>query len=368
MFQGYSRRAGVFLPVVVALLLPLSFTGCGNIANLDRKIVAEFRGENIRRADLRQTIYDMTDEERPLIQNRQDLLDALNGHIDEEIKADLAKKLRKSKELTVQREQARMIYFAKNPEYLDLDKITDPSIMGFSKRDLRALQAEIEFGIDDEMELLYREAAVRYHIQKLIDAGNIKIDDNQFAVEYERRKSSLYTFEFIDFIGVRIPNGTGAREDIIQARRRLDEGEPILTVVESYIERDRAFGMRAAFENNPSKVHFRPFWFNVTGCKTGDVLGPLLLPAYEEQSAGSNGEMVAVSQPESWVVFEVQEHQDRREMTLEEAKSVLAIPILRQRVMDRFREEYGVVIYPDNLWYPEGIGDQYKDFMIVTKS
>ena len=265
------------------------------------------------------------------------------------------------------REQARAIYFAKNPEFVDIDGMTDPSVMNISQGELAALQAEMEFGIDDELEILYREAAFQYRIQEYIDSGAAKIEPDEFAAEYERQKKSLVTFELVDFIGIRIPNARGAQQEAAKARRRVDDGESFDDVLQSYMKINGEFGMRAAFENNPSKPRFQRFWYSVTGCKKGDILGPVFLSSYEEVGMGPDGKETSRSQPDAWVVLEVLEHRAPREKTLEEAREDLMIPILARKVIDKMRSEYGVVVYPEGLWRPEGYGDQFKGSMIRTK-
>jgi hypothetical protein len=355
------------LTFLAAVGLIFASGGCGRIADPNRKVIAEFSGEKMRRSDLKKIIREMSDEERPLIQSRDDLIDTLNRHINESIKAEVAKGLRLEKKITVHRDQARAIYFAQNPEFVNVASVVDPSVMDLSEIELVALQAEMEFGIDDVEEILYREAGFQYRIQEYIESGGATIDPVEFAAEYELLKKSLVTFELIDFIGIRFPNARGAQEEAQKARERIDAGERFDDVLQSYMAINGEFGMRSAFENNPSQPRFRRFWYSVTGCATGDILGPVFLSSYEQVELDAAGNEVTQRQPDSWVVLEVLEHRAPRLKTIDESREQLMMPILARKVMENMREEFGVVVYPEGLWRPEGYGGQFEDSMIRTK-
>lgn len=348
------------------LMISLICPGCFMIADPNRKVVATFEGEPIRREDLKQVIREMPDDERPLIQSREVLLDTLNDYLNTRIKAAEARILRIDDKLEVDREQARQIYMAKHPEYRTIENATDPTGIGISKSDLIALQADMEFGIDEEMQKLYQEAALEYRTQEYIEAERPKITDEEFEAEYERSKESLKTFEVIDFIGIRFPVAPGAQQEAVKARKRIDDGESFDNVLESYLEINPNFGVRAAFENNPAKTQFVQFWYRVTGAKQGDILGPVYLPEHDQVRETADGQLQSVRQPNAYVVLQVIESIPARTKTLEEAKPDLAVPILRDRVMEQLRAEYGVEVFPDELWRPEGYGDQYKNSMIKT--
>lgn len=357
--------AGIVSALTVTILV--SSGGCGRIADPNRQVIANFSDETLRRSDLKKIIREMTDEERPLIQTRDDLLDTLNHYINESIKSDVAKELRLAKKINVPREQARAIYFAKNPEFVGVASVVDPSVMDITQNELVALQAEMEFGIDDEMEILYREAGIQYRIQEYIASGEAEIDPEEFSVEYELRKKSLVTFELIDFIGIRFPNARGAQEEARKARGRIDAGESFDDVLQSYMKANEQFGMRAAFENNPAQPRFQRFWYSVTGCEKGNILGPVFLASYEQVGMDEEGNEITRKQPDAWVVLEVLGHRAPRFKTLDESREQLMMPILARKVMDNMRDEFGVVVYPDGLWRPEGFGDQFKGSMIRTK-
>ncbi|MFP6583803.1 MAG: hypothetical protein VCD00_14785 [Candidatus Hydrogenedentota bacterium] len=365
MFEKF-RIPGIILVIVMSGWLVITVGGCGAIADPDRKVIANFEGEKFRRGDLRDVIREMSDEDRPLIQTRDDLVETLNDHLNKQILIMEARELRIEEKLEVSREHARRIYFAKHPEYVNVEKMTDPSVMGISQNDLMALQAELEFGIDDEMELLFQAAAFEYRVQHFIETAKPKIEEWEFEDEYDARKESLFTFETVDFIGIRFPLGPGAQKEAVKARGRIDAGEPFQDVLRKYLALSPDFGIRAAFDNNPTKMRFVQFWYGVTGSKKGDLVGPVFLPSHDQMRPGPDGRMEVKQETDSWVVLEVIDSEAPRQKSLEESKQELVMPILRRRVMDELRASYGVEIFPEELWRPEGYGNQFKDSMIET--
>lgn len=354
------------VPIIMVCIVTLSFTGigCGILTDKDRLVIAEVNEEEILRSDLRKLLYDMDDEERPIIQTRADLVKVLDKHIDTIILSEVSTVLRDEGKIEMPREMGEEIYFAKKPEFRNIRGMKNNVDMDLTEGQLRAMEAQIEFGIDDEMEILYHQEALAYKVNGLITSGKANISDEEFAAEYERRKESFQTFEYIDFIAIRLPNDPGAKQEANIAYQRILNGESFDTVLESYLNFNPKFGIRSSFENNPSKIIFAPFWHNVTGCKKGDVLGPLLLPAHEQMRQGPDGQVQTVQAPESWIVLIVEEHRPPRQKTLEEAKQDMFMNLLSTQMMKNLREEYGVVTYEDNLWRPEGYGDQFKDSMI----
>lgn len=360
------KLTAIGFSLLITITLAINGVGCGAIADPDRRIIATFDGENIRRGDLRDVIRDMSDEERPLIQSREVLLETLNNHLNQRVLIAEARELRIDRLITVDREQARQIYFAKHPEFINVERMTDPSVMGITQNDLIALQAELEFGIDDEEELLYQAAAFEYRLQEYITTANPKIEEYQFQDAYNEQKDSLFTFELVDFIGIRFPLGPGAQQEAIKARKRIDDGESFDSVLEGYMRINPDFGARAAFENNPAKPRFMQFWYGVTGSKKGDLIGPVFLPSHEQVRQAADGSMERNQMSDAWVILEVLDSQPPRQKTLEESKQDLIAPILRDRVMEQLRDAYGIEVFPDELWRPEGYGDQFKDSMIQT--
>lgn len=352
----------------IACLAPLIFaSGCGWIADKDRIVVATLDGEPIRRGDLKRIIREMSDEERPLVQNKGDLLRTLNKYIDETIKAGLAKRLKGENRIAVPREMARESYFQNNPEDRSLFEIQDPKALNLTEAGLKAVQAAVEFKIDDEEERLFREQAVMYRVQEALKGGLLAIADEEFRQEYSFQKRTLRNFEQIEFIGIRFPTTLqDAASQAAAARRRMDLGESFDQVAQSYARRDPSRILRSGFENNPASDKFRTFWSQVSGCKAGDILGPVYLPYHELVRPAEDGTSEVIPMPGAHFVFQVIEHRPESEKTLEEAKPELAPPILYRKMVERLRTEHGVEIYEDKLPDPAGYGDQFKDSFIRT--
>jgi PPIC-type PPIASE domain len=350
------------LSVAVLLGSAAVLAGCSKLADPNQIIIAKYQGENIRRADIKRVLREMTDEERPLIQSRDDLLKALNDYLDTRIKADVASKLKSAGAIEVPRDLAKQVYYSKHPEFINLDKVDDPSAMNVTEVGLAALQAEVEFGIDDELAKLYEEAAIQYKVSEYIQNRRGIISESELRNEYEVRKDALVQFELIEFDAMRFP----AAAQAAAVRRRIDAGEDFTTLLEAMYAADPNSVQRSAFENNPANPKFRQFWYTVTGCKKGDIFGPLPLPEHDAMQPGPDGKPVRKRMPPAYVVLQIQNEVPARPKTFEEAQQELVIPIVYRRVMDALRKEYGIEIYEDKLYRPEGYGDQYKNAIIKT--
>ena len=344
--------------------LMVAVSGCGMLTDQDRKVVAEVHGEEITRADIRKLLRDMTDEERPIIQTQEDLLNTVNKHLNSVVLSDIANQLRSEGKIELSRDLGKEAYLKKFPEFRGLETLVESGTSEFTQGQIEAMKAQVAFGVDDEMEKLYQEAALTYTVKEYIKANKPKIPEEDFAAEYERVKESYKTYEYIAFTALRIPNQKGAQEECIKARQRILDGESFDAILSEYLAIDRQFGMRSAFENNPSKTQFTQFWHKVTGCKVGDIIGPLYLPSHDQVRKRPDGSYENFEAPASWLVLEVEEHRDPTQKTLEEAKPDMAMSLLRQQVLDSLRDDHGVKVYPEALWRPEGYGDQFKDSMI----
>ncbi|PCJ56763.1 MAG: hypothetical protein COA73_11540 [Candidatus Hydrogenedentota bacterium] len=251
------------LPIAVAISIPILFLGCGQLADPNQIIIAKYQDESIRRAKIKKVLREMTDEERPLIQSRDDLLKVLETYLDNRIKADVAKQLREAGSIEVPREYAARVYYSIHPEFINLDKVADPSAMNVSKADLAALQAEVEFGIDDELDKLYAEAAIQFKVREYIENRMGTITEEEFRQEYEVRKAGLVKYEIIEFDALRFSSVSQAAD----VRRRIDAGEDFGALLEAMFAVDRNSVQRSAFENNLTNPKFGRFWYTVTGCK-----------------------------------------------------------------------------------------------------
>ena len=351
------------LPVVIAYCSSsLLSAGCGWLADKDRVIIAEIDGKSIRRGDLKRIIREMTDEERPLIQNKGDLIRVLQKSLDDRVKTALADELRSQNKLEVPRDLARAFYFSKNPEFAQVHLVVDPSVMGLTEQDLVALKASVEFGVDDEEERLYREGAVNYRVREAVLAGAMTVSDDEFELEYSLRKEELRTLETLEFVAITFPAmDPEAASQAAEIKRRIVSGEPFSAIVAEFEAKSPSQVMRTGFQNDPSATKFQNFWFSAENSQRGDVLGPVFLPAFQLQSPTQS-----IDKPESFLLLEVLDHIPERMKTLEEAKVNLAPEILFRKMMKLLREEHGVKVFEDKLWNPAGYGNQFKDSFIRT--
>lgn len=355
------------IPPLIVIMFFAGISGCGYIADKDRIVVATLNGEPIRRGDLDKAIWEMSDEVRPLIQNKGDLLRTLNKYIDDQIKAELSKQFKAEGKIRVDRALARRAYFEKHPEHRSVEQIQDPEALQMTQGDINAFLAEIEFGVDEEEEILLREEALNYKLQEAVRAGAISVTEDEFSREYNMLKDALIKFEFVDFDAIQFPVvAPGAVEAAVEARKRLNRGESFDEVSATYKTLDSMMVFGSAMENNPASVKYREFWETVSGCEVGQHFGPVFMPEREQIGQAEDGTSLVQRVPAVYLVLEVIGHEPARQMTPEEARPALTLSILRRKVMGLLRAERGVEVYPDKLPRPEGYGDQYKDQMIKT--
>jgi hypothetical protein len=358
------KNIKVFLTLsVIAITIGVILLFSGRLADKDQYIIADYQEEVIRRADVTEWLMAMPDERRPLIQTQEDYLNALNTMINDRIKADLAKRLKKENKIEVSRDEARKIYFEKHPELMNVYKIVDPTQLDFSAQQLKAMKAEVEFGIDDEMDLLFAEEAHRFYTKESANNGTITVTQEEVDAEYQLQRSDLMTYELVSFDAM-VFNQMG---QAAATRQRIQNGESFGQLFEQVLNKTPQLAIGRSFENNPNQEQFRRFWLSVSGCKKGDILGPLPLPEHDVLGRTADGRTAAQKFPPSIVVLEVVDRQDPREKTVEEAGIELTVHLLLTKSMDTLRQEYGVVIYKDKLPRPEGYGNQFKDSMIQTE-
>ncbi len=354
--------------LMMLTLVSFSLIGCGMLTDKDRKVIAEVDGEPIRRSDLRKHLRDMSDEERPFIQSQNDLLRVLNTFINTQLKSELATELKEAGTIEIERDLGRDTFMEKNPEFKNMENLQNTEELGFTQGQIASMKAQIEYGIDDEMDILYQEAAIQFKVNELIQSGNAKVSDEEFEAEYEIKKNSFKSLEFIDFLAIKFPfNGNqsaAAKQEAAKAYQRILDGENFEDVLTFYMQRNKQLGMRSAMENNPDKPLFSQFWHNVTGCKQGDIIGPLLLPPHDQMRPGPNGQAQSFKAPAAYIVLRVEEHRPPSQKTIDQAKPEMVNDLLAQQVINNLRDAHNVVVYKEELWRPEGYGDQYKDSMI----
>jgi hypothetical protein len=345
----------------------LSVSGCGFVADKDRIVVATLDGENITRGDLTKILREMPDEERPLIQNKGDLLRALNGYIDEQIKADLAAELYAEGKINVDREVARASYLQAHPEFASAYSIHDPTQLGMTRNEVEAVKASVEFGIDDEVEKLLRDEAVAYEMHEAVNTHALNLTAEDIRREYDARKNTLIKYETLEFIAMVFPVDTPDAEDqAVRARRRLDAGETFDDVLAELMRTNPDAGIQPVMQNDPTNERFRAFWQTAHGADVGQILGPLVLPEHRDVGQDEDGRVVTRIVPPAYVVLKVVAHEPERLKTFEEAAQDIGTSLLRRFVMDQLRADHGVEVYEDKLPDPAGFGDQYKDSMIDT--
>lgn len=358
--RNFGKAAGL-----VAIVFSV---GCGMIADKDRIIVAAIGDEPIRRGDLMEIIRDMPDEERPIIQTTEDLLATLNGIIDERLKEALARNLRKQQLIKASRDAARRMYMRIHPEYINVARITDPSVLNLTEGDLVALRAEIEFGIDEVEERLLRAEALQYKIREALQKGTLSISDEEYRAEYARRRGELVRLERVDFQALQFPTQMSkASAHAANARQRIASGETFEALFDAFKKLDPSSVIESSMENDPSVRKFEGFWSIVSGSKSGDVVGPVYLPAYDVVQERADGSAQITKMPGAHLVLKVEDHVPGAEMTLEEARPVMTTDILARKMMERLRLENRVEVYPEKLPNPAGYGDQFKGSFIRTQ-
>ena len=363
------------LSLQAAVILAISFAGigCGLIADKDRIIIATLDGENITRGDLAEALRKMSDEDRPLVQNKADLFRALNKYIDDKIKSGLAERLVDEEKISAPRGAVEQTYFEAHPDQRHYYVLRNPSpeqlaLIELSAGDLVAVQAEIGFGMDEVEERLLREEAFEYVVQERLRDGSLQITEEEYRAEFEARESTLKNFETIEIDAILFAaQNRSSMDEAREAVERLKSGEAFEDVSRSYENQRWSTSMRAVFRNDPENEKFRRFWEYATGSRKGDVKGPLFLEPFEKVEDIGRGRTTRTQMPQSFIVFKVVERAPETEMTFEEAKYVLEESIAVREVMQALRDEHGVQVFEDELPDPAGFGDQYKDLVIRTE-
>lgn len=371
----YTVRLLVCVGLAATLLVGIC--GCGMIADKDRIKIAKFMdvdhstGQSyeryITRGELSKVIREMSDEERPAISNKGDLLRVLNGYINDQIRAQLAKEVRAEAEAQgvtlLTRDEARQLYFAKHAEgnYEAIYNLTNPEAIGMTPEEHETQKALMDVGIDGEYVRLLSGRAVEFRAVKDYEAGLLQITDEDYEQEFKYRKDELKTLEWIEFRAIRfpvtMPDATGqaakARQ-LVQERGSFDE------VCEEYRQRSQDFVFESEIENNPGLERFQNFWRTASGCQEGDVLGPVYMPEHSMQAI-VEGRAVMLKVPAAYLVLKVLGHREVTQMTLDDAKQVMAPGILVGKEMAKLRQDRQVEIFEDKLPDPEMFSRKSSD-------
>lgn len=357
-FSGFLPLAGFSI-----LLGGAIFTGCGEIINTDRHVVATLNGKNITRGELESHIYDMPDDERPIIRSKRDYLRVLNQYIDRKIKIPLGQQMANDGQITIDRELAREQFFKSSgdeeEQYRHMWSIPVPKpgeeselmkVYNLTAEDISRMKEVIELETDQIVETMQGEAAVQRLAGEAFQAGELTLDPEALRLEYEVQKDQLKTFEGITFLGLQFQAADPqSSAEATKVRERLDNGEDFDAVLNEYLARDSRLGIESEIENNPSVTRFQTFWEQTSGAKEGAIVGPIYMPEYTRMRPANNGQMVQEAVPASYLVFRVTEHREARTLTIEEATPVLARPIAYAAMMEKLREQHGVEIFEDKL-------------------
>ncbi len=372
---------------LAVMLGGVALVGCGRIADPDRIRIARVDGTYITRGDLFKLIREMEDTERPKIRSRSDLLRVLNQHIDASITVPLGRRLAEEGKIRVSREAARERFFRESgdeqeqlrmmweievPESGEITPLMQ--LYNLNPQLINTTKTIIEQRTDKVLEKMIAEEAVAHLAAIAIQNGELTLDETDLEREFRLRRDSLKRFEWMRFLAIRFPAAMeGALEQAAALRRRIDAGESFDAIVEEYLQRDALPLLRPAeqmatvieseIENNPNLAKFRGFWLAASGAQPGDIIGPVYLPQYQQMTQDAQGRASVVDMPDAYLVFKVLELHPETEMTLDEAKPMLAPPILIAKQIQRLREEHGVEIYEDKLPDPAQLRDEFGDPM-----
>jgi len=347
------------LPAAVVSML---FTaGCGMIADKDRIRIAKINDEYITRGDLFRVLRDMPDDERPVIRNKGDLLRTLNTYIDERVKAPLIPQYEEQLVKIVPREAAAQRYFAEHPDTNDYAfyKVQDPAAVEMTQAELDLTKQEIDQRIDQVWDKMKADAAVMLAAADAFKNKELVIEDQEYEQEYRFRKDTLKTLEWMKFRAIRFPADAPNSEHLAaEIRRRIQGGESFEEVYSEMASKQPGSAIESEIENNPGLERFRGFWMSASGAEKGTVIGPIYMPEYQVM-VEVQGRRTARNMPAAYLVCEVLERKDQRELTLDEAKPKLLPVILVSKMMQRLREQNGVEVYEDKLPDPSLFIDRY---------
>lgn len=351
--------------VLVCILLALP--GCGWLADPERIVVARIGDEAIRREDLTRVLREMLDDERPLIKSRNDLRRVLEHYIDYQIKQDLAEPLAAEGKISIPRQLAANRFDMQHPDYRRY--IEFGKNMGLSDAERKYFEQEREYRIDLVEEELLGEAAISHRIREDLDAGTLEVSDEEYEEEYGFRKDELKNRETLVFEGIFFPTEqTGASTLATSAFNRMKAGENVRDLAAEYAAAGTGYPISSQLENDPRQAaKFGNFWQQASGSKEGDVIGPLFIKGWESAQQGPDGQMQSVRIPDSFLVARVIKAEPETQMTLEEAKPVLAPGILYAKMIRKLHEEYHVEILEENLPDPSRFDPNAPQSVFDTK-
>lgn len=354
-------RFYLYFPLLV--LLPVLILGCMMIADKDLITIAKVDGDSITRGDFYKVLRDMEDDERPIIRNKSDMLREINRYIDEQITVPLGLQMQEEGKINVPREVALEMYFegkgdqAQELRYIynfDLSAMKQSTelmqVYQLTPESIRARKDVIDLKVDVILEKMLAQQAVAYLAAQEARSGKLKVDEEVLQQEYDLRKGELKSFEWLSFRAFRFPTSMpNALDEAAAVRKRLNAGENWDVIENEYLQKNPNFVIESEIENNPSLARFRSFWEAASGSQPGATIGPIFLPEYQVTGTNAQGQPQPIIMPEAYLVLRVLETRPERQLTLEEAKPVLAPQILYAQEIKALREQHGVEVYEDKL-------------------
>ena len=359
-----AGMTGLFL-----FVFSLLSSGCGFISDKDLIKIAKIDGRYVTRGELTKYLRELSDEDRPYIRNKGDLIKTLNDYVDSQIKLPLGKQisaqLASQGKVLVPREQAMTRFFQDNKDndFAKMYFAKDPKEVGMSDEDLQHLRAMIDTRIDVVQERMNGEEAVKFLGVEDYRNKKMTIRDDEFQQEYSLQKETLKKLETIGFRAIRFPADTPnstPEADAAAVRKRIDGGEDFDKVFAEYANLNPVYVIESTIENNPASEKFRGFWLTVSGAEPGVLLGPVFLPEYQLAAQNDQGGTRMETMPAAYLILKVLTHAPETTMTLDEAKSQLAPSIIVVKEMKKLREDHGVEVYEDKLPDPSLFSDQYR--------
>ncbi|MBI2423160.1 MAG: peptidyl-prolyl cis-trans isomerase [Candidatus Hydrogenedentes bacterium] len=364
------------LLVALCAALPMS---CGQIADPDNIKVAKLRGKYITRGDLYHLLIDMSDEERPKIQSRQDLQRVLNQEIDRRIKLPLGQKLKEEGKIDVPRELAREQFFKQAGDQeqfyrsvwemqLPENGVVTPLMEAYdlTPETINSMKELVELKTDVMLDGMLGDTAIAYLAAQDRRDGTLKVDEQTLRMEYNFRKGDLRKLEWMEFIAIRFPAATAQAVGLAaQVRDRIDKGESFDALVNDLAKKAPGAVIQSEIENNPSLSRFMNFWEVASGAKPGDILGPVYMPQYTQMAQDAQGKVKQVVMPDAYMVLKVLQYRPESELTLEESLPLLEPPLLIAAEIKKLRDEAGVEIYEDKLPDPGGGDATFEDLRVT---
>jgi len=350
--------------------LLLLLLGCGQLIDRDNIRIAKIGDRYITRGDLFKIIREMPDASKPIIRSRRDYLRVLNQHIDSRIRLPLGRQLASEGKIDVPIDVARETYFRESGEEEEQRRhmwnmeVPPPGVVtplmevyGLTPERLQFYKDMIEEEAERVRARLLGEQAVQYLAVQALQEGRITITDDEIEREYGFMKDQLMTFEELSFIGIRFPaQQPDAAAKAAQLRERLAAGETFDDLIEAYAakgqEEQVGYVIQSDIVNNPALARFRGFWDTASGAQPGDIVGPLYLPTYNQVAQDREGRTQTMAMPDAYILFKVIAHKPERQISLEEAQSMVVGPLLTAKMMHLLRAEHGVEIYEDRLPEP----------------